>query len=226
MRRPRLWVIDPSMARAEDQGVEQILQDWPGESRVLRPALSEGDGPTPADAYDADGVVLIGSRASVQDDHPWLSPLADWLRPMVDGEVELPLLGICFGHQLMAHLAGGAVGFVRPDRSKLLGIEESTLKGGRLIPEETRLRVVVSHHEEVKRPPRGYRVVASRRESPIDGLEHERLPVFTFQFHPEARDQFLAAAGLDPAGADERLAEDSQRLLGAFRSVVLRRAEY
>ena len=95
------------------------------------------------------------------------------------------------------------------------------LEGGRLLPGRHALRVVVSHREEVKRLPRGFRSVARRRGVAIDGMEHDTLPVFSFQFHPEAGEEFAGRAGLDLREIDDRLREDSRRLLGAFRRRVL-----
>ncbi len=217
----RLLVVDPSAAHPETQGVEQVLQGWCGQSRVLWPALRPGDGPQPGSGYDADGIVVLGSRASVHDDLPWLAGLAGWLRPVVAGEVERPLLGICFGHQLIGHLAGAEVRDARADASKLVGIGESEVVGGRLLPGGTRLRVVYSHREVVEAVPRGYALTARRDLAAVDGFEHARLPVFGFQFHPEARGDFLRNAGLDPRAADARLVADSRRVLDAFQRVVL-----
>ena len=56
-----------------------------------------------------------------------------------------------------------------------------------------------------------------------DGLEHETLPIFSFQFHPEARDDFARHAGIDPAAIDDRVREDSRRLLDAFQRQALGR---
>ena len=217
----RLWIIDPSVSTAEDQGVSEILQGWNGSSRIFLPCLL-GNGPELASGYDTDGVVLMGSASSVYDESPWIESLSAWLRPLLSGERRLPLLGICFGHQLIAHLAGGRVDYLREDRSKSVGVEESHLRGGRLLVGDLTLPVVVSHCEEVKELPAGYRVTASRPETSVDGLEHDSLPVFSFQFHPEARDDFAVRAGFDPARVDRRVREASQRLLGAFRDLVQR----
>ncbi len=222
MKRPLLWVIDPSTDHPEDEGVEQILEDWPGRSHLFRPAL-RGDGPSPGDGYEADGFVLLGSRASVHDDLAWKDRLSTWIAPLLDGSVAKPLLAICFGHQLVAHLAGSEVGYLTSTRDKRVGIEHSRQHGGTLLAGDPELRVVVSHREEVKKVPPGYRRVATRAGSPIDGLEHERLPVFAFQFHPEAREDFMRSSGLDPRLIDDRVIEDSRRLLGAYRRFVLDR---
>jgi len=219
-RAKRLWVIDPSIHHAEDECVEQILAGWTGERRIFRPSLSPGDGPGPGDGYDADGVVVLGSSASVHEPLPWLRDLGAWLKPLLDGRRALPVLGICFGHQLVAHLAGARVGVLRPDGGKDLGLRDTLLEGGSLLPGRHDLKVVVSHRETVETLPDGYRVTARRPEVPIDGLEHDDLPMFTFQFHPEARRDFVARRGMDPAAIDDRVVGDSNRLLDAFRRRV------
>jgi GMP synthase-like glutamine amidotransferase len=220
--RPGLWVVDPSIHEAEDQCVEQVLDGWPGESRVFRPSLRPGDGPTTDAGYDVDGAVILGSSASVHDDLGWLRELSAWLGPVLHGTRRLPVLGICFGHQLIAHLAGGRVGFLHGDQRKMLGAEETTLTGSRLLPGTHRLRVLVSHREVVDSPPAGYRVVASRPAVPVDGFEHEHLPIYSVQFHPEARDEFAGRRGLDTSIIDTKLVTDSKRILAAFRDHVLR----
>ncbi len=223
-RRPRLLVIDPSIVWPEDAGVAEVIGDWPGEARVLRPALHPGDGPGPGDGYNADGIVLLGSRASAHDDLPWLRELGAWLDPIFRGERPIPLLAICFGHQLLAHRAGGSVGLVHPDGKAELGVRETAVHGSRLLPGVGRMRVVASHKEEVKRVPAGFKVICHRPDVEADGLEHERLPIFSFQFHPEAREEFLVRRHVDPAGLDARAIEDNRHLLAAFRDLVRERA--
>jgi GMP synthase (glutamine-hydrolysing) len=182
---------------------------------VFQPALRPGD--LPRD-HAADGVVVLGSSASVHDDRPWIAALAGWLQPIVTGEIDLPVLGICFGHQLLAHVAGAPVGYLRPDRSKSLGVETTRVEGSRLLPGHHELRAVVSHRECVERVPPGFRVVATRAASALDGLEHERLPLYSFQFHPEAREEFAERSGIDPSAIDDRVRQDGRRLLRAFCS--------
>jgi GMP synthase-like glutamine amidotransferase len=208
--------------RPEEQGVAEVLQDWAGSSRIFRPAMNAGEGPGRSTGYETDGIVLMGSAVSVHDELPWLAALSSWLRPILDGEVGVPLLGICFGHQLIAHLGGGKVGWVSEDHRKRVGVSESSLAGGRLLPGNHALSVVVSHNEEVQQVPPGFRVCATRDDIAIDGLEHERHPVFSFQFHPEAREEFAVNAGIPPERIDARVRDDGQRVLGAFRDRVIR----
>jgi GMP synthase (glutamine-hydrolysing) len=218
----QLWIVDPSVHQGEDQGVATIVDGWPGRARVFRPGLVPGDGPTARDGHGADGVVVMGSAASVHDRLPWIESLGAWLRPLLDGTRPTPLLGICFGHQLVAHLAGAQVEYTDSQRTKNAGVETTRITGGSLLPVGGELRVIVSHRERVAAAPAGYSVVASRPAALVDGLEHERLPVFTFQFHPEAREEFALRADIDPALVDARVREDGRRVLEAFRRRVLR----
>lgn len=55
------------------------------------------------------GVVISGSHDMVTDCHPWSEALADWIRQCAI--INIPMLGICYGHQLIAHAMGGKVGF-------------------------------------------------------------------------------------------------------------------
>jgi GMP synthase-like glutamine amidotransferase len=219
----KLIVIDPSIAFPEDEGIREVVGDWAGEVKVLQPGLEPGDGPAPGDGYEAAGVVLMGSRASVHDDLPWLESLGRWLDPILEGKVEVPLLGICFGHQMIAHRRGARVGFVHEDRKHELGLQDTVLDRSRLVPDLERMRVVVSHNEEVKDLPSGYHVVATRGPVRLDGIEHDRLPVFSFQFHPEARREFLTERKVDLTGLDEIAVAKMNRLLAAFRRIAASR---
>jgi len=59
------------------------------------------------DGYGFDGVVVTGSRASVYWDEPWIDDTREWVREAL--ERDLPTLGICWGHQLLADVLGGTV---------------------------------------------------------------------------------------------------------------------
>jgi GMP synthase (glutamine-hydrolysing) len=124
------------------------------------------------------GIILSGGPNSVYDDDV---PTAD---PALLG-ADIPVLGLCYGMQLVAHLAGGKV--VRANRREY-GRADLRVEGGRLFSgfgrgEET--PVWMSHGDHVDTPPPGFCVTASSDNSPIAAFEHQALPLFGVQFHPE-----------------------------------------
>ena len=124
------------------------------------------------------GIILSGGPASVYDEDV---PTAD--RSLLDANI--PVLGLCYGMQLMAHLAGGKV--VRASRREY-GRADVRIEGGKLFEgfgrgEET--PVWMSHGDHVDAPPPGFSVTASSENSPVAAFEHRERPLFGVQFHPE-----------------------------------------
>jgi len=124
------------------------------------------------------GVILSGGPNSVYDENV---PSAE---PSLL-ETGIPVLGLCYGMQLLAHLSGGKV--IRANRREY-GRAEVRIEGGRLFQafgkgEET--PVWMSHGDHVDTTPPGYCVTASSDNSPVAAFEHVDQPLFGVQFHPE-----------------------------------------
>ncbi len=77
-------------------------------------------GDAPGDPRDADAWLVTGSRHGVYDDLPWIAPLKDFLRACVAQGV--PVVGICFGHQILAEALGGSA--AKSDRGWVLGLQD------------------------------------------------------------------------------------------------------
>ncbi|WP_170375911.1 type 1 glutamine amidotransferase [Ruegeria atlantica] len=65
------------------------------------------DGQFPKDELQADGWVITGSRHGAYENHPWIPPLEDLIRAI--RQSGRPLIGVCFGHQIIAQALGGKV---------------------------------------------------------------------------------------------------------------------
>ncbi|HEX3234590.1 MAG TPA: glutamine-hydrolyzing GMP synthase [Gemmatimonadales bacterium] len=124
------------------------------------------------------GIILSGGPNSVYGESV---PTAD---PELL-ELGTPVLGLCYGMQILAQLSGGNV--KRADRREY-GRANVTVDGGKLFQgfgrgEET--PVWMSHGDHVDVAPPGYRVTASSRNSPVAAIEHVERPLYGVQFHPE-----------------------------------------
>jgi GMP synthase (glutamine-hydrolysing) len=128
--------------------------------------------------WNPKGIILSGGPNSVYGDNvPTAEPALL--------ELGTPVLGLCYGMQLLAHLSGGKV--ERAERREY-GRAMVQVKGGRLfngfgVGEET--PVWMSHGDHVDVAPAGYTVTASSRNAPVAAFEHQSRPLFGVQFHPE-----------------------------------------
>ncbi|HKV74519.1 MAG TPA: glutamine-hydrolyzing GMP synthase [Gemmatimonadales bacterium] len=128
--------------------------------------------------WNPKGIILSGGPNSVYGENvPTATP----------GLLEMgtPVLGLCYGMQVMAQLSGGKV--ERADRREY-GRAMVEVKGGRLFTgfgkgEET--PVWMSHGDHVDTPPPGFTVTASSDNAPVAAMEHQSRPLFGVQFHPE-----------------------------------------
>ena len=141
-------------------------------------------GELPASPQEADGWLITGSAAGVYEDHPWIPPLEDLVRAIA--EARRPLVGICFGHQLMVQALGGEV--INSPKGWGIGVQTYTEAGaGRQV------RVLASHQDQVVAPPPGTRTLASSDFCPYAALRWTDLPLISWQPHPEFGPEYSRA---------------------------------
>ena len=128
--------------------------------------------------WKPDGVILSGGPSSV---YAAGAPTAD---PQL---LEIaPVLGVCYGMQLIAHLCGGEVrrgGGREYGRAELRIVEPDTLFAG-FEPDEQTI-VWMSHGDHVEKPPPDFSVVATSVGNPVAAFRHDTRPIYGVQFHPE-----------------------------------------
>ena len=217
------------------------FEDWI--ARGLRRSLSPGDvevaavylgDPLPAPDRIA-GVVITGSVSMVSAREPWSERSAAWLAKIVADDA-VPVLGLCYGHQLLAHALGGEVG-PNPNGREMGTVEvhfAGTANGSALAPlfEPGVFLGQTSHLESVLRPPRGAQVLARTALDPRAALRYGPRQWGT-QFHPEfdaeilcryveARREILTNEGRDPDAMLTAIAEtpDLARVLERFAALV------
>lgn len=184
------------------------------------------------------GAVITGSGAMVTDRERWSEATAAWIRAAMD--IELPLFGVCYGHQLMAHALGGRVGWLPAGReigtqtvACIDDIDRNDPLCGALpmqFPAHT------THRQSVLAPPPGARVLARSALDPQQILRYGRNAIST-QFHPEftartmrayldARADALREEGLDLDALRRGVCATpaARALLGRFARSVLKNA--
>ncbi len=174
---------------------------------------------TPAEALRARrpaAIVLSGGPKSVY------SPGAPSVDPELF-ELGVPVLGICYGQQLMAQTLGGEVartGQAEFGKTTLRGAVDSVLLRD-LPPEQT---VWMSHNDAVVRPPEGFRVVGETAATPVAAFEDPQRGMYGVQFHPEVTHtpygmdvlrSFLGATGVRPSWTAHSVIEASVEAIRA-----------
>lgn len=137
------------------------------------------DSQFPAAVTDCDGWLITGSRHGAYEDHPWIPPLEAFIRAAFAARV--PVVGICFGHQIIAQAMGGRVekfagGWAVGPTDYDFGGETVTLNAW--------------HQDQVTVTPPGAKVIASNDHCANAALLYDDRAL-TVQAHPEFRPAFV-----------------------------------
>jgi len=127
--------------------------------------------------FSVKGLILSGGPASVYENN------APTLDPHIL-ELNLPILGLCYGHQLIAQIAKGKVepaickeyGIAQVEIDKTVGVLEGL--GGRE-------KVWMSHGDTIFASPPGFEVLAHTKSCPVAAFKHKKKPIYGLQWHPE-----------------------------------------
>jgi GMP synthase-like glutamine amidotransferase len=159
--------------------------------------------PDRCDAFD--GYFITGSASSAYADEKWISLLKKWLS---DVPVNMPLVGFCFGHQVLAEAFGGRVekspnGWTGGLQTYLIRRFEPWMDTSRDI------QLPAAHSDQVVEVPRSAEILAGNASCPAGALIYRHRRVLSFQGHPEFPPAFASKfvkRGLDSSRIDATLA--------------------
>ena len=163
-----------------------------------------------ADLQDADGLILSGGPASVYD------PEAPAYNPEILA-MGKPMLGLCYGHQLLCHRLGGQVerGATHEFGAAYLHVDKAE---GVLAGLDVRERVWMSHRDHVAALPPGFAVLGATEDCPVAAMGDAERKIYGLQFHPEVThtvrgmdilDNFAALCGAERNWTMERYTEET-----------------
>ena len=182
----RVLIVRTGSAPAAVRARHGDFTDWFAElvgSRAVAAVSDAVEGELPG-PVEYDGILVTGSLASVTRPEPWMDRLGLWLLRAAE---ERPVLGVCFGHQLLARALGGRVER-HPDGPELGTAEVELTAEGRADPLlagfPSPFAVQEAHEDHVPEPPPGAVVLARNQRAPVQAFAAgPRLRAV--QFHPE-----------------------------------------
>lgn len=174
-----------------DDSRRQEFGDYPGMFRDWLTRKAPGfalqvyrchEGALPDSPAACDGYLISGSRHHVYDDTPWVRALADFVRQFANSDRRV--VGICFGHQMIAHALGGRV-----ERAKVgwgLGIEPSMVfeTHGWIEPHLESYNLITLHQDQVIELPEEFHRVAGSNFCP-EAMISDNRNFLGIQGHPE-----------------------------------------
>lgn len=142
----------------------------------------------PKDINECDAYITTGSLHSINDGFLWITKLEEFVRQCQ--KKKKTLVGICFGHQLLAKALGGEV--KKNELGLGLGVIENHIMKQEpwMVPNQTRLNMIISHEDQIVKMPDGARLLASNSHCRNFMLQIDDN-FLGIQGHPEFNNDFI-----------------------------------
>jgi GMP synthase-like glutamine amidotransferase len=215
IKKPILAIIDPYMIAPALQCYERIRSLSGLECRYYQPTRL---GNQRLKTDDNQAYVILGSASHVFQKYDWQTELAEiTLKELMKDK---PVLGICFGHQLICSALGSTVEFYNSKQDKLTGVRKVELTQNFLgLSSQTVLNLAVTHRQVVAKLSLELEEVAQglNPKLPNDIVRHRKYPFVGTQPHIEVNPTFATnEAFISNASEYEKSYLDGGKLIKAF----------
>jgi len=183
---PRIGILEvgrpPEELQEKHPSYAQMLANWLDGVSVEIRVYPIMDGCTFPDVHDAELWAITGSRCGVYEDHPWIPPLSRFI--VEASKSNCKILGVCFGHQIIAQSMGGEV--IKSEKGWGAGLHHyTTANWPRAFGEDpSNIALNVFHQDQVVAKPQVSSLLAYSEFCPNAALHYPGFGV-SFQGHPE-----------------------------------------
>ena len=182
---------------------DALAQTWPGYPDMFDSLLTRADeslsfesvavvdGSQLPDAAGVEAVLITGSPAGVYDTEPWMEALRRFIQDAASQRK--PMIGVCFGHQIIADALGGDVG--KSEKGWGVGRHEYQILEKRpwMSDAGPSFSLSASHQDQVIAPPAGVTTLARSAHTEHAMLVYDQAPIMSVQGHPEFSDGYSVA---------------------------------
>ena len=183
MTSPSIMVIDPSLNHPEVSSFNQMTNLSTISFNYHLPAMS-----------DKSSMMNSIEKACVHDNDDWQHKLRELLDKAI--KLEIPILGICFGHQFLAHHFNGKVKPLWKNEEKK-GVREVKILPNRFLGQSSKGILIYAHKEGVEKCPSNFDIIGSSHMINVEAIEHHTKPIWGFQTHIEASWSFAKRQGIE-----------------------------
>ena len=195
-----LMVIDPAVVTPSIESFNRISKVAPFNVTYHLPALYGASSLHKEYNGNTLGIIVLGSATSVNDKNQWQDEI---VKILLDGaNNNVPILGLCYGHQLLGKIFGGKVEPLWDGEIK---------RGNRLVDLKNNLMwgksqsglLLYSHQDGITQIPPNFNILGSSKMVSIEAIEANDKPIWGFQTHLEATESFVKEHKLGNDGIKE-----------------------
>jgi GMP synthase-like glutamine amidotransferase len=178
----------PKAAEAKFGGYPDMFRGLLGEDAYAYEVFAADEGELPGDVKACDAWLITGSACGVYDGLRWIEDLMAFVREARD----IPRVGVCFGHQLMAQALGGQV--IKSPKGWGVGEHDyQVLSREPWMDSAAPIRLPASHQDQVVERPPAAAVFAASDFTPFGALAWRDQPAISIQLHPEFEPAYAIA---------------------------------
>jgi len=188
MNNHSLLIIDPAIVNPSVESFNRISKIAPISVTYHLPALFGTYSLLEEYNKNTKGIIILGSAASVNEEHKWQYDIEKII--LDASEFDIPIMGLCYGHQLIGKIFGGKVEPLWNKKTKR-GNRKVQLKESSMWGKPRFGSLIYSHQDGITKVPPGFNVIASSKMVSVEAIQSKDKPIWGFQAHLEATEAFM-----------------------------------